>query len=372
MPKGSINVKDPRSILLSVAAILALLPAVAQTDAAAQMADYEFAVRQVEENYAGYPTKITEETRPQYEALRERLRRQVRDEARAGYEAAAELFGWFSDYHLRVESYSDPYLPPRADYDAMDYAPQRIARSIDADTYLIRVPSFDSDEAEWIEGAAASYAASGCPYLIVDIRGNGGGRDGTYRPLLELLYDSPGKADNVELRATPEHETFLRRAIAEANGDLDWLRPVADSVAAHRSAFVPFPEDNNALVCDTVAPLPLRAAILIDGNVASSAEQFLLDVASCSRRTTLYGRDHTLGCLDYSNIRYVELPRSGVTCCVPMTRSCRVAEGRGIDAGGIAPDVCIPLPFPAKLTDNVDEWVVWTAGNMKTETKEKE
>lgn len=362
--------KNPRSILLSIAAALALLPAAAQTDAVAQTDDYEFAVRQVEENYAGYPSKVTEATRPQYEALRERLRRQVRDEARAGYEAAAELFGWFLDYHLRVETYSDPFLPPRADYDATDYAPQRLARCIDANTYLIRVPSFDSDETAWIERAVESYAASGCPYLIVDIRGNGGGRDGAYRPLLELLYDGPGRADNVELRATPEHETFLRRAIAEADGKLDWLRPVADSVAAHRGAFVPFPEDDNSLVFDTVATLPRAAAIIIDGSVASSAEQFLLDVESCSRRTTLYGRDHTLGCLDYSNIRYVTLPCSGVTCCVPMTRSCRVAEGRGIDAEGIAPDVRIPLPLPATLTDNVDEWVVWVAEKMKTETKE--
>lgn len=54
-----------------------------------------------------------------------------------------------------------------------------------------------------------------------------------------------------------------------------------------------------------------------------------------------------------------------------MTRSCRVAGGKGIDAAGIAPDVRIPLPLPEELTDNVDTWVCWVADDLKSEMKTK-
>ena len=36
-----------------------------------------------------------------------------------------------------------------------------------------------------------------------------------------------------------------------------------------------------------------------------------------------------------------------------------------IDATGIAPDVRIPLPLPARLTDNIDEWVIWVAEQLE-------
>ena len=32
---------------------------------------------------------------------------------------------------------------------------------------------------------------------------------------------------------------------------------------------------------------------------------------------------------------------------------------------GITPDVKIPLPFARKLTDNIDEWVLWVAEDLK-------
>ena len=36
-----------------------------------------------------------------------------------------------------------------------------------------------------------------------------------------------------------------------------------------------------------------------------------------------------------------------------------------LDPTGIAPDVRIDLPLPKKLTDNVDEWVIWVAEQLE-------
>lgn len=340
----------------------------AQTPVKNAASDFDFAVRQVEENYAGYPSRMTDAGRVEYEALKERLRSDVAD-GRDGCEAAGELFGWFGDFHLRAGIYTDPYLRPRCDYGGMEYAPQHVACSIDERTYLIRVPSFEFDETlmAWIARAVGEYEWSGCDNLIVDIRGNGGGRDQAFQPLLELLYDHPGTVDGVEIRVSADNEAFVRRAIAD--GGPDWLRPVADSMATATSDFVPFTLQSEPIRFDSVALRPRHAAIIIDGNVASSGEQFVLDLRACSARTKIYGRDNTLGCLDFSNCIPVNLPFSGVTLSVPVTRSMRLPE-RGIDATGIAPDVRIALPLPRTLTDNVDAWVQWVAADLKTEKPE--
>ena len=47
-----------------------------------------------------------------------------------------------------------------------------------------------------------------------------------------------------------------------------------------------------------------------------------------------------------------------------MSRVCGLPE-TGIDATGIAPDVRIDLPLPARLTDNIDEWVIWVAEQLE-------
>ena len=107
-----------------------------------------------------------------------------------------------------------------------------------------------------------------------------------------------------------------------------------------------------------------RAAVVIDNKVGSSAEGLLLALDAYSDRVTIYGRDNSSGCLDYANVCFVKLNHCGYIFQMPMSRKCGLPEG-GIDATGIAPDVRIPLPLPAKLTDNVDEWVIWVAEQLE-------
>ena len=38
---------------------------------------------------------------------------------------------------------------------------------------------------------------------------------------------------------------------------------------------------------------------------------------------------------------------------------------RDIDKEGIRPDVRLDIPYPTELTDNVDEWVLWIAQDLK-------
>ena len=98
--------------LPSAAASLAAQPApVAASSEQAQrnLADFDFVVRKITDNYAGWHTKVTDSTRPQLEALTARLRARA---ASASDDELLELLtewvGFFEDRHTTVRRAAAP------------------------------------------------------------------------------------------------------------------------------------------------------------------------------------------------------------------------------------------------------------------------
>ena len=328
-----------------------------RTDAA----DFDFGVAELETNYAGFPSKVTEANRETYEALKARCRKEV-TEGRKPWEALGELYAWFDDFHLRVGRFATPYMQRELpSYETMeDYDPLPTYCKVTDRTFLIRFPSCDGEypTPEWVNESIDAYRASGCENLIIDIRGNGGGMDGIFRPYTTLLYDHESRLDGAKIRNTPAHIAWIDKI------EVDWIQQLKEEMEKSEDEFVLMTPRWIEISYDSISPLPRRAALIIDATVASAAEQMVLTLRACSSRTTVYGRDNTMGCLDYSNCRTVNLPQSGITLSVPMTRTCRLPD-RGIDQTGIAPDVRIPLPLPNELTGNVDEWTQWVAADLE-------
>ena len=361
------------SVLLRVLPLVAavaglLLPAGAQVPVkGGEVSDFDFAVGVVERAYAGYPDK-TANRAAEYGALKERLRSGIAS-GRDTYDAVAEYLGWFDDSHLGTEgvrAYRPKSIRRPSDYAARmeRYDPQFTHCRVDGETYLIRFPSCDLNEEQtaWVRTAVRAYLASGCENLILDIRGNGGGSDSAYEPLLRLLYDHEGAEDAMEYRVSDIAITHVREFAGNTERG---RRKVA---CMERTPAGEFLEEGKTyrIRYDSVSLVPRRAALIVDGRVASSGEQLVLEVRASSCRTTVYGQDNTLGCLDYSNCEILYFPRDTARwMIVPVTRSKRIPAGRGIDREGIAPDVRIPLPLPATLADNVDPWVEWVAGELK-------
>ena len=201
------------SVLLRVLPLVAavaglLLPAGAQVPVkGGEVSDFDFAVGVVERAYAGYPDK-TANRAAEYGALKERLRSGIAS-GRDTYDAVAEYLGWFDDSHLGTEgvrAYRPKSIRRPSDYAARmeRYDPQFTHCRVDGETYLIRFPSCDLNEEQtaWVRTAVRAYLASGCENLILDIRGNGGGSDSAYEPLLKLLYDHEGVEDAMEYRVS--------------------------------------------------------------------------------------------------------------------------------------------------------------------------
>jgi hypothetical protein len=186
------------------------------------------------------------------------------------------------------------------------------------------------------------------PNWIIDVRGNSGGSDSSYKPLMPWLMPDAFASPGLEVLATLANiDGWSRVCAIDAPGDQECQKSVNDSIARMRKAapgayVAKF--DGGAMSYDRVKPLeshrPSRVAILIDGGCASSCEQFVLD-ARQSFNVKLIG-EHTFGALDYSNLRPHDLPSGRRRLWYATTRSTRI-PGLMVDVAGVQPDIYLPI-----------------------------
>ena len=333
-----------------------------------ELSDFDFAVNELEMNYAGYPRKTAGSKLNQYTSKKDSLRNAIINSKRKGYDAVAELFAWFEDFHLRCGGWlTEKYMQRKIKSykDECEYSPKSVTAKVDDTTLLIRVHSFNGIEPseKWIKNSVKEFMTSGCENLILDIRGNGGGSDKFIEEYIELLYDKPCTIPAVKIRNGQSNRDFMKaftKKYHTMKKQYRMMKKYPDSL------FISLRPNIDTFTLKHISPLPKKAAVIIDGRVASVAEGLLLNLRSMSDRTRIYGRDNTLGCVDHCNSRILELPHSEVKFSIPMTRAYYVEDFNvSIDDTGIAPDVRINLPLPKKLTDNIDEWVLWVADYMK-------
>lgn len=331
---------------------------------------YEFGIHEIEENYAGFQWIVTDEKRPEYEKVKQEYIDSISKGAMYGPYAVSEMCCYMQDFHLgctfKMWSYRFPMKWPTYKEEMKEYNPQPVAQKLDDQTFFLRFPTCMGDDTyvKWSWDAVEEYRKSGCENLIVDIRGNGGGADWQYYPILQILYKQPGKTHGVMIKNTAENREQWRMW---AEGD-ERRMALVDSATVHADdTWFPITAEMEEHVLEKVdSRRPKKAAIMIDRWVASSGEQLLIDVRSVAPDVKFYGRDNSLGCIDMSNVTEVQLPHVPNSIHIPTTVSMRLLKGEQlIDGIGIVPDVRMDLPLPERLTDNIDDWVYWVAKDMK-------
>jgi hypothetical protein len=254
---------------------------------------------------------------------------------------------FFRDGHLMVWQAAPPAEPPEAVSVAMPPSagvpaddPHRPSLRFAADsTAVLRLPDFTETYKPLIDSLIEANwpALTATPYLIVDVRGNGGGYTGSYRRVSDLLYANPLHSPGVDVLSSEANIEFIRGflAVPEMSADTALFRAVIARMESHLGQFVEMASDS-VVRRDSIYPMPRRVAILIDRRCASSCEDFVLE-ARQSRKVTVLGGEHTEGAHDYGNIRSLWLPG---------WRRMRVAtsrwRGERFDRVGIAPAVLIP------------------------------
>jgi len=224
------------------------------------------------------------------------------------------------------------------------------AESLSPDTALLTIPSFFPGArhrlAEVLHLHRPMLENRRC--WIIDVRGNDGGADTTYAPLLPWLMPEGwlSVSDRIYVTAANiEAEECVCDLFAP--GDPDCIRFTQEAVRRMRSVqagqWVQQEYEagwRHERPAAAESRRPDRVAVLFDSGCGSSCEQFLLTVRQ-SFSVKLVGRGRSCGALDASNLRPHTLPSGRRRLWYATTLSNRL-PAMPIDGIGVSPDVLLP------------------------------
>lgn len=183
--------------------------------------------------------------------------------------------------------------------------------------------------------------------LIIDVRGNQGGGDGTYVPLLPLLYTDTMVTAAGSVLSSPGNIAYYERFLdPEGVNSPAWVVEMLEDMRARPGSQIPLPPAR--LAYDRVRPRPRSVAILMDAVGASSTETFLLKAVQSSK-VRLFGQS-TAGIVDYLNPAHHDLG-CGVSLQSPTIRRSLGLPVGGVDNRGIAPHVLLPWDARDPVSD---------------------
>ena len=335
---------------------------------------FDFAIDATERNNAIFPVLMRNGYADEYNAMKDSLfARMMRAEISAD-EAVSRYIYWFYKDFDRHTSCSASFFRKLQSETLVDYnkhiakyAPEPVGCKVNADTYLLRLPSCRGvvPTWEWLNKKADEFKQSGCKYLILDLRGNGGGCD-HYSELFTKFFGSTGlkREERSYIRNSFENRKVLKMWCDEMD-NVDHIKSVyAEALRADEGSLITWSQLEAGK--DVYEPLVRKGAIIVDNMSASAGESpvgFVHSHNGC--RAKVYGKERTMGCEQSGNCIPIRLPNSNITLNCPMTVP-DTFEGACKDRNpGYKPDVIIPLPYPEQLTDNIDSWVLWVAKKMR-------
>lgn len=185
------------------------------------------------------------------------------------------------------------------------------------------------------------------PNWIIDVRGNGGGADSSYTPLLPWILANETQNIGTSWLVTPDNINGQRSVCAKyAPGNKDCIKSLEK--AARRMEGQPagsfVPQYDGDLIKYKSAENhfhPEKVALVIDKGCGSSCEEFVLKLRQSFNVKTI--GTSTYGALDYSNLRPYSLPSGKRELWYATSRSNRLPHFK-IDGSGIMADIYFPVP----------------------------
>ena len=192
-----------------------------------------------------------------------------------------------------------------------------------------------------------------CNNLIVDVRGNGGGADSAFFPLLPYAYPEDVSLSEYEKTRYPVEINYSERNCRDRRALLKSFfgdnvpteaKAMVDSMLANLEknmgrGFVIDDDDNDADGTEIIGKRnPERVFVITDERCASSGEAFV-EAMAFSPKVKVVGRP-TCGILDYSNCNIAQL--GDYTFVYPTSRDTRIDHGLGMGQKGVPVDHYIP------------------------------
>lgn len=211
------------------------------------------------------------------------------------------------------------------------------------DIPYLRLPDFYSVDRSYVDSLMKSHHESiiKSDFMIVDVRGNSGGGDATYFPVLPYVLSGPIELPMNGFWLSEYNTQMLIGAIA-ANKGLsveEYAKQEKEEYEGFLSnkgtAYFKHPENSWTFNTDTLYNGPKKIIILTDEETASSGETFVYRVNQ-SNKVVVYGQN-TAGVVDGFN----GLPKN-IGCfevVFPSSYRAKDIKENPIDPYGIAPDV---------------------------------
>ena len=334
--------------------------------------DYDYLVNFVEKNYAPFSAIMEKGYEQEYRAMRKQLRQQViQGEVDIDKAAGDYIFWFYSRFDRHISINTDAFITAAntifpMPWEIIEYAPKAVSCKVDSCTWLIRVPSCDLSFMERTNDAFQQFVESGCGNLIIDVRGNGGGSDNVWNNYITALYDHDGTHSMSWFRNTLENLEGWEQGIEmyPSNPSAESIRAFVEKCKSSKKKFVLWGIWRGKTGLQPMVHIR-RAAVLIDWNTASAAESLVEFVKKYSDRAKVYGICNTNGSDITGNCWWKTLPNSKIEFQYPTTVDSEFFDRDFSTTPGIAPDITIPLPYATTLTDNIDEWVLWVAEDLK-------
>jgi hypothetical protein len=334
---------------------------------------FNSAVHVTEQNNAVFPVIMRCGFESEYKTLKDSLLSQMTTHGMSVDEAVGRYIYWFFrnfDRHTQCSTNFFGQLMPTGlvNYEEVipQYNPQPVGCKVDDDTYLLRLPSCggDSPTMEWLQNKKAEFLQSGCKYLILDVRGNVGGSDEYSLLFTEMMCDCAAMHDEQVMYLNSAENNKMLTKMYEENPDSTIRRVMEEAASTPAGTLINW---NTTLQgTDPYTPLVRKGAIIIDNFCASAGESPIRMVRNYSKsHAIVYGREGTMGADKSGNCNFIQLPNSDITIVYPMCVDMELEKTCKLKSPGHKPDVIIPLPYPKQLTDNIDEWVLWVAKEMK-------
>ena len=189
-------------------------------------------------------------------------------------------------------------------------------KELNDSTNYIRLLSFDARLTRELDSFYRSIdqAIRSKPYLIIDIRNNGGGSESSYFNLLPYAYTRPLHIDTASVWVTPEN---IKRYEEATTGDYKDL--VARMKKATPYSFIPHAETAQyTWSMDSVTVYPNKIALLFNRGTASAGEGMIQYFIQSNKVITI--GENSGGYIGYGNVMNAPVPCGKFTVQSTTTR----------------------------------------------------
>ena len=214
-------------------------------------------------------------------------------------------------------------------------------RPLSDDTLLMTLPHFLKRHC--VEDLIKQYRSAfrNCRYLVIDVRGNGGGNSMEYKCLFSYCFPKGKHSYSIYARSDDEINYTERNCDLKQKLLIEYglnKRYTQRFVKNRGRGFVAEVSDNGGNVSIKGRALPEKVLILTDENCGSAGDSFVEEL-SCSPKVTVLGRP-TAGINDYTDVCYQAYGE--FRFMYPMKRSLLIDQGKGQAHKGVPVDIHIP------------------------------